>query len=85
MDLIQQIISESEESASRVVFGNSTLSLSALAVPPDHRGKTIAQVGRSEDESIVGVLRRDGALIFHEKAGGYKLKKGDRILCARLV
>ena len=43
------------------------------------------QVGRSEDESIVGVLRRDGALIFHEKAGGYKLKKGDRILCARLV
>ena len=44
-----------------------------------------AQVGRSEDESIVGVLRRDGALIFHEKAGGYKLKKGDRILCARLV
>ena len=85
VDLIQQIISESEESASRVVFGNSTLSLSALAVPPDHRGKTIAQVGRSEDESIVGVLRRDGALIFHEKAGGYKLKKGDRILCARLV
>ena len=68
-----------------MVFGNSTLSLSALAVPPDHRGKTIAQVGRSEDERIVGVMRRDGALIFHEKAGGYKLKKGDRILCARLV
>ena len=85
VDLIQQIISQSDQDSSQVVFGNTTISLSALAVPPDHRGKTIAQVGHGMDESIVGVLRRNGTLLFHEAAGSYRLGKGDRILCARLV
>ncbi len=85
VDLIQQIISQADQDNTRVVFGNNTLSLSALAVPASHRGKTLAQVGLSADESIVGVLRKDGAILFHEAAGSYRLKKGDRVLCARLV
>ena len=85
VDLIQQIISQSDQDSARVVFGNTTLSLSALAVPPDHRGKTIGQVSHSLEESIIGILRKDGTLLFHEAAGNYKLKKGDRVLCARLV
>ena len=85
VDLIQQIISQADQDSTRVVFGNNTLSLSALAVPPSHRGKTLAQVGLSADESIVGVLRKDGAILFHEAAGHYRLKKGDRVLCVRLV
>lgn len=85
VDLIQQIVSQSDQDSARVVFGNTTLSLAAMAVPPDHRGKTIAQVLHSDEESIIGVLKEDGALLFHESAMGYKLKKGDRVLCARLV
>ena len=85
VDLIQQIISQADQDNTRVVFGNNTLSLSALAVPASHRGKTLAQVGLSADESIVGVLRKDGTILFHEAAGSYRLKKGDRVLCARLV
>lgn len=85
VDLIRQIISQSDKDSARVTFGNATLSLSALAVPADHRGKTIAQVLHTDEETIIGVLKKDGALLFHESAGGYKLKKGDRVLCARLV
>lgn len=85
VDLIQQIISQADQDSARVVFGNNTISLSALVVPASHRGKTLAQVGLSADESIVGVLRKEGAILFHEEAGHYRLKKGDRVLCARLV
>lgn len=85
VDLIQQIISQSEGDSARVLFGNNTLSISALAVPPDHRGKTIGQVNYTDEESILGVLKKDGTILFHEAAGSYKLRKGDRVLCARLV
>lgn len=85
VDLIQQIISQSDQDSAKVVFGNTTLSLTAMTVPTDHRGKTIAQVLHGEEESIVGVLKENGTLLFHETAGNYKLKKGDRVLCARLI
>lgn len=85
VDLIQQIISQADQDSARVVFGNNTLSLSALAVPPSHRGRTLAQVGMSANESILGVLRKDGGLLFHESAGNYRLRKGDRVLCVRRV
>ncbi len=85
VDLIQQIISQSDQDSTRVCFGNTTLSLSALEVPPDYRGKTVDHVLHHPEESILGVLRPDGTLLFRENAGDYRLKKGDRVLCARLV
>ena len=83
--LIQQIISEADRDSARVVFGNATLSLAALSVPPQYRGKTVDQVVHGREETIVGLLRQDGAVLLREAAANCRLKKGDRILCARTV
>lgn len=85
VDLIQQIISEADKDSARVAFGNTTISLAALALPAGYRGRTVSQIACGKEETIVGVLRKDGALLFREAAGSYRLQKGDRILCARTV
>ena len=85
VDLIQQIISEADRDSARVVFGNATLSLAALSVPPQYRGKTVDQVVHGREETIVGLLRQDGTVLLREAAANCRLKKGDRILCARMV
>ena len=85
VEVIRQIISEADQESARVCFGDATLSLSPVEVPLDYRGKTVSQILHGPEEAIVGVLRGDGGLLFRENAGSYRLKKGDRILCARLV
>ncbi len=85
VELIQQIISQSDQDSARVCFGDTTLSLTAVEVPLDFRGKMVSQILHQPEETIIGVLRGDGGVLFRENAGKYLLKKGDRILCARLV
>ena len=54
-------------------------------MPPQYRGKTVDQVVHGREETIVGLLRQDGAVLLREAAANCRLKKGDRILCARTV